>query len=502
MKLAHESGELKPIELSDNEKSELNEILQSPPHRHILSAADDEKIARIYSLGPAAALYIIAGIKDTDDKEKIFTLANALEYADTTSVECEIGSLLLRENIANDNDRSTKSRILDILNRVGIPANIPQLKKYGEMSFDTKYRGGQGSRFNRDDVTDAIQAILYIKSALQEGDDENLALANSTIEYLNTSLTTHGYRSLLPGELRNLELLSKRSNFDIAEEGIGMTYIGLEGDYFDDAENISELDDPFGIDMWDDPDMYAEEDEESSFDSVEEETGSEGGKSEYNFFTNSIERNELFEYSKKIAEYLHDEKIPNLVIIDRSSRPLYIGVKAYWRYKYPEQKAPNIYFMNPSGFKTEDSGTNPFHHGNEKPRSEQVVIDDFQQVYKRLMEDKDKPVLVFDSCIHSGNTLWPIEQAMRKSGFGNIIIGSINPSDRGSSVQTDFYITKERPEKGCYPFDRDRMIEKVLYSTHSRRTLDEERILDGVKLRREIKRIMEEKIQELSDESV
>jgi len=74
----------------------------------------------------------------------------------------------------------------------------------------------------------------------------------------------------------------------------------------------------------------------------------------YEFFPYADERQEVFEYSKKIAEYLREEKVPNLVIIDRSSRPLYIGVREYLKAKYPDEDIANVYFMNPKGFKARE----------------------------------------------------------------------------------------------------------------------------------------------------
>jgi hypothetical protein len=62
----------------------------------------------------------------------------------------------------------------------------------------------------------------------------------------------------------------------------------------------------------------------------------------YEFFHYPDERRELFNFSKAIAEYLRSEGISNLIIIDRSSRPLYIGVREYLRSRNPNEKMQNI----------------------------------------------------------------------------------------------------------------------------------------------------------------
>lgn len=226
----------------------------------------------------------------------------------------------------------------------------------------------------------------------------------------------------------------------------------------------------------------------------------------YEFFDYLDERQELFSYSKAVAEYLRSEKVPNLVIIDRSSRPLYVGVKEYLRSKYPDEQMPNIYFMNPKGFKAQEELTpdeiseiiddcewkGDIGEWPDQVRNNAEIKQEFENTYTRLMADKDKPVLIFDSCIHSGGSLEPVKRAFDDSGFSDSRIGSINPPDPDSRVETDFYITTRRPEKGCYPFDRDRMIEKTFDHVYSRKVTDPRRRERSARLRQEIKMIVKE----------
>jgi hypothetical protein len=225
---------------------------------------------------------------------------------------------------------------------------------------------------------------------------------------------------------------------------------------------------------------------------------------DYELFDDKDERKEVFEYSKRISEYLRSEKIADLIIIDRSSRPLYIGVREYLKAKYPEEKLPGIYFMNPKGFKAKEELSqseideiiqdcvwkDDLVEFPRQVRSKEEILEELENTYKDLMKDKEKPVLVFDTCIHSGDSLSPVKQTLLDSGFSDIKIGAINPSDSNSKVSTDFYITRERPEKGCYPFDRDRIIEKTFDHVYSKRTEDPRKREKSLQLRREIKSIM------------
>jgi hypothetical protein len=234
---------------------------------------------------------------------------------------------------------------------------------------------------------------------------------------------------------------------------------------------------------------------------------------EWEFFTWENARDEVFMFSKSIAEYLKECEIKDLVIVDRSSRPLYIGVREYWKDVYQNTPMPNIYFLNPKGFKNVDEMTyfelnavndHAAWKGDRdesylEARTKDEIIDEFESIYPKLVADKDKPILVFDTCIHSGDTLSPLVKTLENMGFTDVRIGSVNPAEEGSSVQTDFYITHRRPEKGCYPFDRDRMIEKTFEHVYSQRTQDIQKRRAGNQLREEIKRIMLEHLGKKED---
>jgi len=230
----------------------------------------------------------------------------------------------------------------------------------------------------------------------------------------------------------------------------------------------------------------------------------EEGEVPSDFFQDKIEQDELFHFSKKIAEYLHDENIADLVIIDRSSRPLYVGVKEYWKAKYQDEKMPNILFMNPKGFKAKEdlvpdeifeiiedcAWKEDASEGPEKVRSREEILADFRESYSRLLEDKDKPVAIFDTCIHSGDSLASVQKICKQNGFSDLRIGAINEADANSKVHTDFHITDIEPEKGCYPFDRDKMVEKTFSKVYSNKNNNPRKRARAIQLRREIKEIM------------
>ncbi|MFH1089167.1 MAG: hypothetical protein V1716_01960 [Candidatus Uhrbacteria bacterium] len=204
----------------------------------------------------------------------------------------------------------------------------------------------------------------------------------------------------------------------------------------------------------------------------------------YNYFYSPQERKEIFEFSSKLADFIHEKNIRNLVIVDRSSRPAYIGINEYWKFRFPSEPPPNIYFINPKGFNVS------YWRGI----TEQGIIDEFSSVYKKLSADKDKSVLFFDTCIHSGRTLKPVIDIFKKAGFTNILVSSVKSSDPGSEVKSDFSVTEEFPEGGCYPFGRDTAIVKTVSHVFSDRTTDTVDKKDSSEIREEIHRLMKEEI--------
>ena len=216
----------------------------------------------------------------------------------------------------------------------------------------------------------------------------------------------------------------------------------------------------------------------------------------FEFFRTKDSRNLLFEASRGIAEYLEKNNISNLILADRSSRPIYIGVKEYYKSKYKDKKIPNIYFINPKGFKTVEgmndketeyiskhSKDENEYEEESKIRNEEDVINEFEQSYKGLLEEKDKPLVVFDTCSHSGNTLKYIKSAFDKLGFTNYNFLTFDPSDDTSSIQTESI-----KEKGghCNFLGRDKSVMKTFEHVYSKKNNNKDDLEKSAHLRNEI----------------
>lgn len=227
----------------------------------------------------------------------------------------------------------------------------------------------------------------------------------------------------------------------------------------------------------------------------------ENKQEKYEFFTLKEQRNNIFEASKGVAEYMKENSISNLLIADRSARLVYIGVKKYFEHTYPKDKVPNMYFLNPKGFKAIENldskeiyktivhcenQKEPYETTNEI-RSKNEIQEEFKNTYKQLEEEKEKPVLIFDMCSHSGDSLKHIKTTLEEEGFSNLKFLTFNPPDEKSKIQSDSILKKE---KTCEIFGQDRIVEKTFKHVHSTKNENPEQKERSIKLRKEIIKII------------
>jgi len=188
---------------------------------------------------------------------------------------------------------------------------------------------------------------------------------------------------------------------------------------------------------------------------------------------------ELYQFSKEVAEYLQREKISNLVLIDRSARNFYLAVKEYWQAKFPENPEPKYYFFNPDGFKW---------------KGDSEAAAEFAEVYKDLNKAKDQPLLLFDTCIHSGSTLYPITSFLKNNGFTDVRVAAIKSPNTGNAIKADLLVGADILEsgsaRGCSPFGDGALVTKSAEHIYSAPVQDAEKKQKALQSRKEIKEAM------------
>jgi hypothetical protein len=232
----------------------------------------------------------------------------------------------------------------------------------------------------------------------------------------------------------------------------------------------------------------------------------ESGSKDYILFKNEQRREEFVEIGRRVCEFLKVNEIKKVIFVDRSARPGYITVLENWKIMYPHEELPEIYFMNPKGFRSIEDVQMDFdvlvndkfnalakNDLDEPPlvRSEDEIEKDLKNTYKRLFENEDRKVLLFDNCIHSGDSVRPMLKSLTKSGL-DVSLGLVSQNVEGEPMKADLIVLDHTPDGACYPFDKDQLVEKTYTSVHSLPSLDPEKRILSKQIRREIKRAVQE----------
>lgn len=148
---------------------------------------------------------------------------------------------------------------------------------------------------------------------------------------------------------------------------------------------------------------------------------------------------DVYESSINLASYLKDQQIPNVMFLDKSARQAYVGLKEAWKKIGEDAKEPNIYFINPTDLRGEEDFSD--------------YEAEFNRNYKHL--SREEAILVYDACIHSGESLFATKAFLESLGFKDVKIGATSP-DKTFPIEKyselDLIALDHRAHAGCHPF--------------------------------------------------
>ena len=192
----------------------------------------------------------------------------------------------------------------------------------------------------------------------------------------------------------------------------------------------------------------------------------------YEYFRDRFERHDIYEFAKELTIYLEENGIKDVILIDRSARPAWVAIDEYWKINYPDQQRPSIHFVNPKileinyFLKKESIGNAEVNRDLEKiattgrspifdrfNKQIRTVADEFIEKYKI---PKDGPVLVFDTCSHTGETLNAVTNMLGMGGY-DVRVLTANDADR---IHTEKRLDRNAIMTSCYPFGTDSGVEK------------------------------------------
>ena len=172
---------------------------------------------------------------------------------------------------------------------------------------------------------------------------------------------------------------------------------------------------------------------------------------------------------ESLTEYVANNDIKNIVFVDRSARSAWIGFYTYWKLNFSDRKMPTIYFFNPDGF--------------DYSYSEKL----FSNTFTRLINEKDLPMVIFDTCAHTGETLNKITVSLNDLGFSKINVITANPPERRSRIKTACVIDKYFNEECCYPFGMNNLVKRKEKSFVCKRRHNSDVRKSGLQIRKEIR---------------
>jgi hypothetical protein len=213
---------------------------------------------------------------------------------------------------------------------------------------------------------------------------------------------------------------------------------------------------------------------------------------------------ELYDQCKAVGDFLHDNEIPNLVLLDRSARPAHVGIRQYMRMRYPDETLPATYFIDPDAtvhsysdrelndtehhilrdiIVSRDPSSYGFDAPFENPAQQEIsqrmdtlaveiirrrreahvtppaAVENFQRSQPVLASKTDQPVLVFDTCSHTGQSMHLAESLLRDAGFTDVWTGVVSTADSVPElVAYDLVVGSEAPTLGCHPFGSENAV--------------------------------------------
>jgi hypothetical protein len=195
----------------------------------------------------------------------------------------------------------------------------------------------------------------------------------------------------------------------------------------------------------------------------------------YQHFDTRAKRQDLLAITKGLSEQAEKYKAKHIILLDRSARPLATALLEYWRLSGNSKSRPEILFLNPDGFSSKSLGISLIRVGFSsaalsigeirKPLThsdERAMQNSFKSKFPDLFESRHSPVIVFDTCLHTGGTLDSVVQALEKIGFSNLKVGVASKEGKFEDTRTrvDFSFDEVRECETCLPFGHETLVKK------------------------------------------
>lgn len=169
---------------------------------------------------------------------------------------------------------------------------------------------------------------------------------------------------------------------------------------------------------------------------------------------------DIYRATQALGDYVARQNIADIVLLDKSARPVWPGLSEYWRLAYADRARPDIHFLNPEMLDSRDlpRPLAPLYERVARDRAGQELLDSNNS----LLSHRDAPVLVFDTCMHSGRTMKSVTDLLGDLDFKDVRVGTFTQTvaDSECSVDVDFRYTDDPDMLMCRPYGLDDGLEK------------------------------------------
>jgi hypothetical protein len=178
--------------------------------------------------------------------------------------------------------------------------------------------------------------------------------------------------------------------------------------------------------------------------------------------------------AESAVTYIHEQGIGAVALLDTSARPFYVPLIHEWngRFDPATDPRPPIFFLNPRGFRSKElsprfnvqAAMGAFYDRRpyELPRNRRhlkEIAKALPKEYPTLGAHREEPVLVIDTCAHSGGTAAHVFGMMHAVGFKDVrfMAGFSELGDKEAKALRLVVLNEEEPFGGCYPWGQDFM---------------------------------------------
>lgn len=178
----------------------------------------------------------------------------------------------------------------------------------------------------------------------------------------------------------------------------------------------------------------------------------------------------MYEGIRGVSDYCYQQRINNIVLIDKSARPLWAGISQYWDLAYSGNQKPRIQFINPSLFRrTVKNSKTPSDLSAALHEAANELVAQLQSSRSPLLVDRDHPLLLVDSCMHSGKSVYLTKRVMGIAGFSDVRAGVINTTlVPDSEITPEVIATDSILATRCFrPSAEETLVKDAEYSIYS-----------------------------------